>query len=455
MPQQKWERLIGSLAGGASRILPMYLQLQLQQEAEEEAEMERREAEKERDVAGQQYMDILLGVMDPEVVKQHGLADLSPEMFRAIVPALGAAGVSVFPEPEVEEGFDVSQLQAVLSLMGMGAEMGDIKGLLGEEYATEMRFAEGLPGPPEEPEVDEADRIANMVLALSGIELPKGIDSSEYLEAIQEAEGMMPEPTEPRFVGPGGATVVDPRTAEVLGIVPPIEGPPEGMRTDRHNNPTAMITDFAAMMGGVEGTDYVQGDPFTGADGRTYYTARLLGDGMQTSIRLFDQGAERGQNVFNWWNGISDEAWLAKSDTEKVDYVNSIYQMEGGADVERGFRGIAAAEEEPADLDTEQAMRWWAIQPSWEQRAWGNMLDPEDTLSQERLARWSYELSQDETGTGLTRLQVYQSAREFVELGWDENQMIMDMTADRASPEQIKAILHMVETIRGAEPGRT
>lgn len=48
------------------------------------------------------------------------------------------------------------------------------------------------------------------------------------------------------------------------------------MRTDRNSNPTAMTTDVAKTGGLVLGKDYVQGDPFIGGDGKTYYTAKLL-----------------------------------------------------------------------------------------------------------------------------------------------------------------------------------
>lgn len=112
-----------------------------------------------------------------------------------------------------------------------------------------------------------------------------------------------------------------------------------GMRTDRHNNPTAMTIDVAKSLGLVEGKDYTKGDPFTSEDGKTYYTARLLGDGVQTTISALDNAANNNstQAFFTSsgkprWTYISmtDQQWLSLSPDQKKQVVARMYQQEGG-----------------------------------------------------------------------------------------------------------------------------
>jgi len=102
------------------------------------------------------------------------------------------------------------------------------------------------------------------------------------------------------------------------------------MRTDRHNNPTAMTTDVARSLGLKEGTDYVKGDPFT-SNGNTYYTARLIGDPIETTIKGLDKGGfftSTGQP--RWMHtSIAPEQWRKLSYNQKVDVVKQMYQREG------------------------------------------------------------------------------------------------------------------------------
>ena len=70
-----------------------------------------------------------------------------------------------------------------------------------------------------------------------------------------------------------------------------------GMRTDRHGNPTAMTTDVARTLGLVEGVDYVQGDAFP--NNPNLFTAKFLGDPMETTLKAFDQTASNpNMNIF-------------------------------------------------------------------------------------------------------------------------------------------------------------
>jgi hypothetical protein len=110
--------------------------------------------------------------------------------------------------------------------------------------------------------------------------------------------------------------------------------PAGGFRTDRNNNPTAMTTDVAAQSGLVEGVDYTQGDPFTGGDGKTYYTAKLMGDPVETTIKAIDQGGfytQSGQARWSYLSQIPEAAnWQTLTHDQKVGVVQKMYQQEGG-----------------------------------------------------------------------------------------------------------------------------
>lgn len=68
-------------------------------------------------------------------------------------------------------------------------------------------------------------------------------------------------------------------------VTPPASG--EGMRTDRHANPTAFTTDIAKQAGLKEGVDYTTGDVF--GDKGQYNTAKLIGDPVDTTIKVIDK----------------------------------------------------------------------------------------------------------------------------------------------------------------------
>lgn len=106
------------------------------------------------------------------------------------------------------------------------------------------------------------------------------------------------------------------------------------MRTERNNNPTAMTTDVAKSLGAVEWVDYVQGDKFPWDS--KLYTARLLGDPLETTIRIFDNAAEKGIPIFytkGWkqrWTYIAmtNDQWKALSDEQKKNVIYSMLQHE-------------------------------------------------------------------------------------------------------------------------------
>lgn len=106
------------------------------------------------------------------------------------------------------------------------------------------------------------------------------------------------------------------------------------MRTERNNNPTAMTTDVAKSLGAVEWVDYVQGDKFPWDS--KLYTARLLGDPVETTIRIFDNAAEKGIPIFytKWWKqrwtyiAMTNDQWKALSDEQKKNVIYSMLQHE-------------------------------------------------------------------------------------------------------------------------------
>lgn len=108
------------------------------------------------------------------------------------------------------------------------------------------------------------------------------------------------------------------------------------MRTERNNNPTAMTTDVAKSLWWVEWVDYVQWDSFQTGDWRTLYTAKLIGDPIETTIKLLDNAANTWRWAFytKWWakrwthTGMSDAERLKLSPEEKKNVVLKMLQRE-------------------------------------------------------------------------------------------------------------------------------
>ncbi len=103
------------------------------------------------------------------------------------------------------------------------------------------------------------------------------------------------------------------------------------MRTDAHRNPTAFTTELAEQAALVIGVDYEQGAPFQ-SSGKQYYTAKLLGDPLEITIRVIDKvgfvtrgGMPRWSyvNLFEWlWKGLDRET--------KINVIGAMYWHEGG-----------------------------------------------------------------------------------------------------------------------------
>jgi hypothetical protein len=130
-----------------------------------------------------------------------------------------------------------------------------------------------------------------------------------------------------------GAKSVEKKEVNVPVIEPSGEG---GFRTDRHNNPTAMTTDVAATLGLKAGVDYEQGDPFSNGQ---FFTAKLKGDGVATTIKGLDNAVTSGISPFytksgqQRWNhtALSDDEWKNMTYDQKKQVVLDMYKNEGGS----------------------------------------------------------------------------------------------------------------------------
>jgi hypothetical protein len=103
------------------------------------------------------------------------------------------------------------------------------------------------------------------------------------------------------------------------------------MRTDDHNNPTAFTTAIALSAGLVLGTDYEQGESFE-VSGVTYWTAKLLGDPLDLTIKVIDSLGFRTKSGHERWVYINFPhfVWLELSKESKIDVIGWMYQQEGG-----------------------------------------------------------------------------------------------------------------------------
>lgn len=106
---------------------------------------------------------------------------------------------------------------------------------------------------------------------------------------------------------------------------------PSEFRTDRNNNPTAFTTSVAAEAGLILGTDYAVGDPFE-AGGRTYFTAKLLGDPVALTIRVINAiGFRTAANVQRWaYISIPKFIWQRVNIGEQRDIIGAMYRAEAG-----------------------------------------------------------------------------------------------------------------------------
>jgi hypothetical protein len=112
-------------------------------------------------------------------------------------------------------------------------------------------------------------------------------------------------------------------------------------RTDRHRNPAAFTVDLAKQAGLKLGVDYLVGDPFPG--GR-FFTAKLLGDPVEITIRLIDRVGFFTKTGAQRWSYAAwpQFAWLALPVEVKRQVIGWMYQHEGGTELRALFTAATA-----------------------------------------------------------------------------------------------------------------
>lgn len=138
-------------------------------------------------------------------------------------------------------------------------------------------------------------------------------------------------------------TITELRAGSFIGPPSPFSsaGKPQastGMRTDRHNNPTAFTTDIAKLAGLKEDVDYTKGDPFSGGK---YHTAKLLGDPIATTIKVIDRIGFKTSSGGNRWTYTDQipgtKNWKNLSYEQKKNVVAQMYKHEGGTALKQYF----------------------------------------------------------------------------------------------------------------------
>ena len=180
----------------------------------------------------------------------------------------------------------------------------------------------GTPQPtnvPSSVSVEDVERVAGMYISQERRkDIEQAIQEAPFLTAEEVAEFL-------GFKSVGGDT--KPATPTVKKT---------GMRTDRHNNPTAFTTDIARVAGLREGVDYEKGDPF---DNGRFHTARLLGDPVDTTIKVIDNIGFYTQGGKKRWShtAIPRSQWEAMTYDQKKRIVKKMYGHEGGSQLKTLF----------------------------------------------------------------------------------------------------------------------
>jgi hypothetical protein len=119
-------------------------------------------------------------------------------------------------------------------------------------------------------------------------------------------------------------------------------------RTDANKNPTAFTTDIAAQGGLILGVDYERGEPFPASEpnvgGAVLYTALLMGDPVQLTIRVIDKiGFQTATGSMRWvYANMPMFIWNALEPAQKRDVIGWMYKHEGGTAMRSLFPNWAA-----------------------------------------------------------------------------------------------------------------
>lgn len=112
------------------------------------------------------------------------------------------------------------------------------------------------------------------------------------------------------------------------------------MRTDKHNNPTAFTIELAQQADLKLGEDYEVGDLFVvpGLQ-HDFYTAKLLGDPIATTIKVIDKVGFYTQHGAQRWVyiAIPKFVWDMCQPATKKDVIGFMYAHEGGTELKKLF----------------------------------------------------------------------------------------------------------------------
>jgi hypothetical protein len=113
-------------------------------------------------------------------------------------------------------------------------------------------------------------------------------------------------------------------------------------RTDRNSNPTAFTTDVAKQAGLILGIDYEQGEPFKVSSHSmtyTYYTAKILKDPIEATIKVIDKIGFYNSHGQNRWIyiAIPYQLWHSLNETQKKYVIGYMYNQEGGIEMKHLF----------------------------------------------------------------------------------------------------------------------
>lgn len=116
-------------------------------------------------------------------------------------------------------------------------------------------------------------------------------------------------------------------------------------RTDRNNNPTAFTTDIAVQGGLVAGQDYEIGESFISDDGsikQTLYTAKLLGDPVELTIKVINRlGFYDSKGSLRWsYIAIPYVLWVSLNLEQKEYVIGYMYKQEGGTAMKKLFPNL-------------------------------------------------------------------------------------------------------------------
>lgn len=132
-------------------------------------------------------------------------------------------------------------------------------------------------------------------------------------------------------------------TSSPSNIYPNVSNLGSGMRTDRHNNPTAFTSDVARTAGLIPNVDYREGDPFP--NNPNLRTAYLLGDPIQTTIKAIDRigfYTQAGKPRWTYINQIPGiENWGTLDLSQKANIIAQMASHEGSKrfSAKRGGQG--------------------------------------------------------------------------------------------------------------------